>query len=73
MERDKIIVKKEQCVFIGEAIATANGVTVRFSKELCTVNELKNKFTFIEHSQFGESNDYYFFRLLKICTNNIHH
>jgi hypothetical protein len=61
----KLSLKKEQCVFIGEAITTTNGVTVRFSKELCTVNELKSKFTFIERSQYGESNDYYFFSLSK--------
>lgn len=61
----KLSLKKEPCVYIGEAIATANDITVRFSKELNTISELKNKFTFIEYSKFRESNDFYFFSLSK--------
>jgi len=62
-----ISLRKDSNVVIGDANVSDNGIVIRFSKELCPLENLKHKFTFINQSKYAESNDYHFFTIEKEC------
>lgn len=61
----KLSLNIEQLVFVGEAITNEEILTIRFLKELVSIDELISKFNFIRFSNYCESNDYYFFNVTK--------
>jgi len=59
----KLSLNKDSFTYPGEAVISNDSIICRFSNELCTTEDLKQKFSFIENATLLESNNFYFFQL----------
>lgn len=59
----KLSLNKDSFTYPGEAVISNDSIICRFSNELCTTADLRQKFLFIENATLSESNDFYFFQL----------
>ncbi|WP_433765536.1 YaaC family protein [Flavobacterium ginsenosidimutans] len=64
-KENRLSLKKESKIYLGEAILNNENITCRISKELITIEEINKNFSLTENSTVAESNNNFFFTLPK--------
>lgn len=64
-KENRLSLKKESKIYLGEAVLNNENITCRISKELITIEEINRNFNLTTDSKVAESNNNFFFTLPK--------